>query len=139
MLPGSRIVMDTNVLVSAMLIFGSVAERVLTIIEDHHRLLVSDETMKELMGVLSRPKFMKYITDDQATDFVARLHNTIEIIPIIHRITACRDPGDDKVLDVAVNGDAHCIITGDADLLALHPFRDIPLLTPGAFLRGNEG
>jgi putative PIN family toxin of toxin-antitoxin system len=133
--PGSRIVMDTNVLISAVLFFDSVAERVLTIIEDHHVLLASKDTMKELAEVLSRPKFAAYISDGQAADFIARVHNTIEFISIIHRIAACRDPEDDKILDVAVNGDAHCIITGDRDLLELNPFRGISILTPLNFIQ----
>jgi uncharacterized protein len=44
-------------------------------------------------------------------------------------------PHDDKFLELAVNGRADLIISGDADLLALNPFRDIPILTPAAFMQ----
>lgn len=50
--------------------------------------------------------------------------------PIRKRIRACRDPKDDKFLELAVSGNADVIVTGDKDLLALHPFRGIAILTP---------
>ena len=55
---------------------------------------------------------------------------------IAERITACRDPTDDKFLELAVNGGADLIVSGDGDLLALNPFRDIPIVTPAAFVQG---
>jgi uncharacterized protein len=50
------------------------------------------------------------------------------------QISACGDPKDDKFLSLAVSGHATHIITGDADLLALHPFQGIQILAPGTFL-----
>jgi predicted nucleic acid-binding protein len=50
------------------------------------------------------------------------------------RIVACRDPRDDKFLELAVAGTAAALVTGDADLIALDPFRGIPIVTPAAFL-----
>jgi predicted nucleic acid-binding protein len=49
-------------------------------------------------------------------------------------IRACRDPRDDKFLEAAVHGHADLILTGDRDLLDLHPFRAIAILTPAAYL-----
>ena len=51
-----------------------------------------------------------------------------------HTVRACRDPRDDKFLELAVNGEATLIVTGDNDLLSLNPFRDIPIITPAAHL-----
>jgi putative PIN family toxin of toxin-antitoxin system len=59
-----------------------------------------------------------------------------ELVPITERIAACRDPRDDKFLELAVNGHAALIVSGDADLLALNPFREIPIVTPAAFVQG---
>jgi uncharacterized protein len=59
-----------------------------------------------------------------------------ELVPIAERIAACRDPTDDKFLELAVNGRADLIVTGDGDLLALNPFRQIPIVTPAAFVHG---
>jgi putative PIN family toxin of toxin-antitoxin system len=57
-----------------------------------------------------------------------------EFVHIPSPIRACRDPRDDKFLELAVHGRADILITGDADLLALHPFQGIAILTPAAFL-----
>lgn len=61
------------------------------------------------------------------------LERSQEVEPEI-QLNACCDPKDNMVLELAVAGGANCILTGDADLLALHPFRDIPILTPRQFL-----
>ena len=58
-----------------------------------------------------------------------------ELVPITYRIRAGRDPKDDKFIELAVNGSASFTITGDKDLLALDPFRDIAIITPAGFLR----
>lgn len=55
-------------------------------------------------------------------------------VAITHRVQVCRDPCDDKFLHVALNGEAEAIVTGDADLLALHPFHGVQILSPAAFL-----
>jgi hypothetical protein len=55
-----------------------------------------------------------------------------ELVAITERIAACRDPTDDKFLELAINGRADLIVSGDCDLLALNPFRDISIVTPGA-------
>ena len=61
-----------------------------------------------------------------------------ELVAITERIVACRDPTDDKFLEVAVNGRADLIVSGDADLLALSPFRTIPIVTPAMFVLGRR-
>jgi uncharacterized protein len=55
---------------------------------------------------------------------------------IAERIVACRDPTDDKFLELAVNGRADFIVSGDTDLLALNPFRNIPIVSPAVFVQG---
>jgi predicted nucleic acid-binding protein len=59
-----------------------------------------------------------------------------ELVTIAERVMACRDPTDDKFLELAVNGRADVIVTGDADLLVLNPFRDVPIVAPVAFVQG---
>jgi uncharacterized protein len=58
----------------------------------------------------------------------------IEVVPVVQIVTACRDPRDDKFLEAAVNGRAGVIVTGDKDLLVLHPFAGIAVLTPAGYL-----
>ena len=59
-----------------------------------------------------------------------------ELVAITERIAACRDPTDDKFLELAINGRADLIVSGDGDLLALNPFHDIPIVTPAVFVQG---
>ncbi len=56
------------------------------------------------------------------------------IISVTEEVRVCRDAKDDKYLALAVSGQAECVISGDQDLIALHPFRDIPILSPARFL-----
>jgi predicted nucleic acid-binding protein len=57
-------------------------------------------------------------------------------VTITQRVIACRDATDDKFLELAVNGHADVIVSGDADLLVLNPFRGIPIVAPAAFVQG---
>jgi putative PIN family toxin of toxin-antitoxin system len=67
---------------------------------------------------------------------LARMLAAAELVTSTERIAACRDPADDKFLELAVNGRAALIVSGDRDLLALNPFRQIPIVTPAAFVQG---
>jgi len=64
------------------------------------------------------------------------LLQSAETVVITERIAVCRDPTDDKFLELAVNGQAGMIVSGDADLLALNPFRGIPIVPPATFVQG---
>ena len=77
-------------------------------------------------------RYFKYVA---TTLFLKALHAICEIVPIEKIIIACRDSKDDKFLELAVNGYADFIITGDKDLLVLHPFESIPILSPFDFLK----
>ncbi len=98
------------------------------------RLLVSDATLVELADGLSRAKFDPYVSIADRQQFLRLLGRITEMVPVVHTIRACRDPRDDKFLELAVNGEADIIVTGDDDLLVLDPFRDIPIITPAAYL-----
>jgi putative PIN family toxin of toxin-antitoxin system len=58
-----------------------------------------------------------------------------EFVPIVYPVRACRDPKDDKFLEVALNGKAAVTLSGDSDLLALHPWQGIPILSPAEYLK----
>jgi len=84
---------------------------------------------------LTRSKFDKYISLDIRYQFLAKIRLESDQILISELINKCRDPKDNKFLEVAVNGNATHIITGDQDLLELHPFRGISILTLRQFLQ----
>jgi putative PIN family toxin of toxin-antitoxin system len=131
----ARVVADTNVLVSRLILPESLPAQVLRQVELNSLLLFSESTMYELADVLSRQKFDRYVSLDDRRGFLQRLGKIAEFIPIVQLIRECRDPNDDKFLEVALNGGADVIITGDADLLALHPWREIAILSPTEYLK----
>ena len=130
-----RIVVDTNVFVSAIIFPSSVPRQVVDHALDQDVLLLSEATMSELTGILSRTKFNHYVSREERLLFLAQIGSVAEFVPIIRLVRECRDPKDDKFLEVALNGRADVIITGDADLLALHPWRGIEILSPTDYLR----
>jgi len=130
-----RFVFDTNVVVSAALLAESTSRRAFDRALDTGQLLISFSVLAELHEVLGRQRFRKYIQEDEARQFLAALLRGAEWIEVGEKITACRDPKDDKFLELAVSGRATHIVSGDKDLLSLSPFRGIPILTPDGFLQ----
>jgi len=129
-----RVVVDTNVLVSRLILPDSRPAQAVRRALDS-TLLFSEATMNELADVLSRAKFDPYVTRRDREQFVRELCTLVEFVPIIQGVRDCPDPSDNKFLEVALNGRADLIITGDADLLALNPWREITIVTPGEFLK----
>ena len=105
------------------------------VVERRGVLLKSLPTEQQLFEVLARPYFDPLI-DPEARTWLKKLMGAAELVTISERIVACRDPTDDKFLELAVNGHADLIISGDTDLLALNPFREIPIVTPAMFVQG---
>ena len=134
-----RIVLDTNVLLSRILWPPSMPGRAVVRAVDTGTILVSDALVAELIDVLARPKFAALVDPDDARAFAQALGGIAERVELTAHVAVCRDPQDDHVLALAVSGRADLIVTGDADLLVLDPFRGIPILTPRAFLDGAGG
>jgi len=127
-------IFDTNTLLSALFNEGSTAGLALKRARISGTLLVSDEIVAEYVIVFSREKFNRWVKMETRIDFIENIiSNSISINPA-QTITACRDPKDDKYLSLAISAQASCIITGDKDLLVLHPFDKIPILNPTDFL-----
>ncbi|WP_396229713.1 putative toxin-antitoxin system toxin component, PIN family [Geminocystis sp. NIES-3709] len=135
MMKTKRIVIDTNVIVSALIFSESTTMQVFREAKEKGVLLISSEILSELIDVLSRQKFDRYLSREIREDFLASLYIEAQIIEITDKIEICRDFNDNKFLELAVNGNATHIITGDKDLLELHPFQGIPILTPRQFLQ----
>src|SRR5258708_39406929 len=133
-----RLVVDTNVFASAIIFPRSAPRQVVDHALDQGVVLFSEATMSELTDVLSRPKFDPYFSRRERELFLAQIGSTVEFVPIIQLVRECRDPKDDKFLEVALNGRADVIVTGDADLLVLHPWREIAILSPTVYLKGHN-
>ena len=135
---GQRFVVDTNVLVSHLILPESLPGQALRLALARGDMLVSDSTLTELAEVINRPKFNKYISKLERRKFFEVLSPLSIRVEIIQSIQASRDPKDDKFLEVAINGSADFILTGDTDLLELHPFHEIPIYSPSQFVEKKE-
>lgn len=129
-----RVVLDTSALISRFLAPRSAPARAVDHAIVHDRILASDATLMELADVLGRAKFDPYVTIAERQDFLRLFDRIAERVEVVRTVRACRDPKDDKFLELAVEGEAEIIVTGDADLLALNPFQGISILTPVHFL-----
>ena len=129
-----RCVIDTNVFVSAAVFSPSVPRQALSKALRAGLLLFSEYTMDELKEVLFRSKFDRYVSREERILFLAQLGSVAEFVPIIQLLRECCDPKDDKFLEVALNGRADVIITGDADLLGMHPWREIDIMSQAHYL-----
>jgi uncharacterized protein len=129
-----RVVFDTNVVISVMLLPFSIPRSAIDRAMRVGRLLISAATTAELDEVIHRPKFDKYISEEEHIEFLTTLVHEAELVNVVDGVTDCRDPRDNKFLELAVSGQATHIVTGDLDLLVLHPFRGITVILPNAFL-----
>jgi len=129
-----RFVFDTNVVISALLLRHSIACQALDRAAQRGKLLISHVTVEELNDVLRRKGFERYITEEERMEFLSAFVRDGVLVEIVERVEACRDPKDNKFLELAVNGKATCIVSGDEDLLVLHPFRGIAIVSARQFL-----
>ncbi len=127
-------VFDTNTLISGLLLPNS--QPALAVKKGIHKgqIIVSRETLSELAEVLSRAKFNRYISIENRKEYFRYFGRIVEKIEIIRKITSCRDPKDNKFLELAINGRAKIIVTGDKDLLVLHPYQSVQIITPAQYL-----
>jgi putative PIN family toxin of toxin-antitoxin system len=97
-------------------------------------LLFSSETFLEFELVLFRKKFDNYFSEEERIQIIDRVASESSFKSTLSTFSACRDPKDNMFLNIAVDGKASYIITGDKDLLALNPFKNIPIITVAGFL-----
>ncbi|MBE9077163.1 putative toxin-antitoxin system toxin component, PIN family [Romeria aff. gracilis LEGE 07310] len=129
-----RLVLDTNVLISSVLIDSSVPQRVFDYALAEAIVLLSESTQAELGRILTKEKFNRYLSLEKRLQFMAALTLRAELVTINESIEICRDRKDNQFLELAACGQAAYLITGDRDLLILNPFRQTVVITPVQFL-----
>lgn len=136
-----RVVFDTNILISSLLVENSVPANAITIAENQGLVLYSADCLVEFHKVLQRPKLTKYLNAYKVNTFLENIYEGWKPVRVNEQITACRDADDNKFLSLAVDGKATHLITGDEDLLALAPFTHrnhaVTICTPAAFLQAT--
>jgi putative PIN family toxin of toxin-antitoxin system len=130
----ARYVLDTGVLVSALLLPRSVPRQAVDRAFADGIVLASVATIDELDDVLRRPKFDRYVQEDEHLRFLAKFIRDTSLIEVTDIVSECRDVKDNKFLELALSGKATCIDSGDSDLLVLDPFRGISIITPQEFM-----
>lgn len=134
-----RLVIDTDVLISAALAAGSPPARLVRHVLAHGRLLFSDVTFAELESRLWRPKFDRYLSIEDRKlvlhDFGAGA-TWVDVPASIAAQTFSRDAGDDKFLQLALAAQASLLVSGDCDLLDLAAVKGIAIVTPAQACAG---
>ena len=135
----TRYVFDTNVLVTALIFEHSRPGQAFRRALERGQVLLSLSVVEEVNEVMSRGKFERYVTAEEREEFLEALVGRARFFDPAEQIRVCRDPKDDKFLELAVNGGASYIISVDDDLLALSSFRGIEILSVDDFLKRLEG
>lgn len=128
------IVIDASAVVGAALNPSGIPRRALVHARAHDRLAMSDEVAREIRDVLGRAKFARLLTPRWQAEFVGMLFADVDwFVPSV-TVADCRDPKDDKYLELALAAHASLLISSDGDLLSLHPWRGVPILRPAEYL-----
>ncbi|WP_420456623.1 putative toxin-antitoxin system toxin component, PIN family [Rubrivirga sp.] len=134
-----RCVVDTNVLISAGLFRDRGPRRLVEWVIRYGTLLASEETVKEFRSrFVGRDKFDRYLPKESREEFVVEVIEDSEVVAVTTRLALCRDPDDDRFAELALDGAADVVVTGNTrDFPA--DIRGIPVVTPAAFVERYVG
>jgi uncharacterized protein len=133
------IVFDASAVVSAALREDGVPERALLRAEETDVFALSAEVEAEIAGVLGRPRFAAAVSAARRERIFDALRGRAVWFSPSERVADCRDAKDNKYLELALAAGAWAIVSGDADLLALHPWRGVRILRPADYLAEAGG
>ena len=128
------VVFDASSPVGALLKEGSAPERALLLARSRDVICISKSVEDEVRDVFSRPKFRKYLTPGRAERILELISAAALPIEPAVAVTDCRDPKDNKYLELALAAGADTIVSSDDDLLALHPRRGVEIISPAEYV-----
>jgi len=130
-----KIVIDTNLYVSALINVNSRWRLDMLLLNDTLDILLDDTLLAELHGVINRPKFRRYVSPVQIEEFMKLLFERAILIETTSSVLISPDPKDDFLLALCRDGQADYLLTGNKlDLLALRQFENTQILTLTEFL-----
>lgn len=129
-----RLVLDTNVLISAALSAPGAPAQLLRRVLQEHRLVFSQATFDELHTRLYRPKFDRYLTLELRQRLLHDFNASAHWVELAAHPAYCRDPDDDKFIATALKAQADALVSGDKDLLEAPPISSLRTLTPAQAL-----
>ncbi len=130
-----RVVIDTNVLISAIFWTGKPKAILNAVRKRKFAFVTSLSLLKELKGVLVDTGKPFRLVENNANQIVNSIKHFAEIVRVSGQVTVCEDEGDNRVLECAISGKVEYIVTGDKDLLDLKSFRGIKIIKVSDFLR----
>lgn len=129
------VVIDTNLLISAMISPNSIIHDVLKKALDEYTICTSQQTIDEFLEVARRDKFLRFFKDlTNREKFIELIIQSSKIIEPTHHVTDCRDPKDNMFLDIALTCNALYLVSGDKNLLELNPYKGVEIITATEFL-----
>jgi len=130
-----KVVLDTNVLVSALIKAGKPRELFFRLAEEK-MLILSRQILEEFLEVAEDPRIKKYVKEQETIAFLSSLRDATKIIKVKSKFRAVKDdPDDDVAVRTAYDGKAHYIVSGDNHLLSLGQFRGIKIVTVDEMLK----
>ena len=133
-----RVVFDTSTLIGALLRRGSPPAQALRLAFVSGEVLVSQVVAREILDVVQRPKFDRYISRHDRLVLIEELLEQMVVVVPGTRLRVCVDPKDDALLELAVDGAADFLVSSDDHLLRLHPFGQTQIVSPAGFLQAAE-
>lgn len=133
------IVFDVSSLVGAAIRRDGVPELALRRALRIDQIAVSEAVIAELLDVFSRPRLQRFLNPELRDEVLSELHASGLYFVPSERVTDCRDPKDNKYLELAFAAAAATIVSSDDDLLVLHPWRGVRILKPAAYLAETAG
>ncbi len=127
-----KVVIDTNIWISYLLgsLLQGMDEKILS---KEIKVVVSDEMLKEISEVSSRPKFKNIFTAKRIKELFSLLDSYAIVVSPSQKVNVCRDGKDNFLLEVALEGEADYLVTGDEDLLVLDQFNNTKIVKPKDF------
>jgi putative PIN family toxin of toxin-antitoxin system len=130
-----RIVLDTNVLISALIKPGKPRSLLSEIVRGKYRLILSRQILGEFARVVANPKISRYVDEEDIMSYLKVIGSVATIVKIRSRFRVIKeDPNDDVILRTAHDGKAHYIVTGDDHLLSLKKYGRVKILAVGEAL-----
>ena len=134
-----RVVLDTNALISALILPNSVPAKALRLAAEHFEIIVSQATWQEFEQKIKKKSLEHYFLNTQDRDTaIHAINRVVTHVAVRSVVTDCRDPKDNPFLELALDGKATTIISGDSDLLVLNPWRGVRIQSPGDFYRDGK-
>ena len=132
------VVIDASTLVGALLKADSIPERALIFARTHDVLCMSPDAAREIAEVFARPKFKAVQTSGRAALILEIVMSAAAWHDPTVKVTDCRDAKDNKYLELALAAGADAIVSSDADLLDLSPWRGIAIIRPADYVARFE-